>query len=210
MSSKSRTETGVKEIKEILSQLQKDKMTVNVVNENNVMIPVTITKLEEEAEAFQIALKNKKQIKYIVPGQAFSLGCGRDGSVYNFVAKCLDDGPYVIRFELPGEMTILEQREHKRFGTLTLQNPYIEVGVDDGQEAYLMNDLSQGGLSFLVPKYMSNKFEPKQIVEIYRIGKQTFKKPITAEIRHISQSAGGMKSTLKIGVRFLGKPSLKG
>ena len=209
MEPKSRVETGAKEIKDVILQLFSDKLTINLVTDSNIQIPCTIVKVEDDDGVFQVQLKNKKQQKYIKPDENYAIGCGREGSIYNFMCKCLDDGPYTIKFAIPDEMSILDQREHKRFGTLTLQNPYIEVGVDDGQEAYLMNDLSQGGLSFLIPKYMASKFESGQIVKIYRIGKQSFKIPIQAEIRHISTSASGMKSTLKVGVLFLNKPKLK-
>ncbi len=198
-----RTETTAQNIQDILRELCHSKASIELVTEDQEKISCIIDKLVGET-SFQVTIKGKNQKDLLKENKEYALGCGgKEGQIYSFVSKCLDDGTPVVTLSIPEEMNVIEQRTHKRFSTLTMNNPYLEVITEAGNEIYILNDLSQGGLSFLIPSHLSEKIRMGDKIKIKKMGKQVFQNYLEGIVIHISSLNSSTTSSLKIGVRFM-------
>lgn len=198
-----RTETTAQNIQAILRELCHSKASIELVTEDQEKISCIIDKLVGET-SFQVTIKGKNQKDLLKENKEYSLGCGgKEGQIYSFISRCLDDGTPVVTLSIPEEMNVIEQRSHKRFSTLTMNNPYLELLTETGNEIYILNDLSQGGLSFLIPSHLSEKVRMGDKIKIKKMGKQVFQNYLEGIVIHISSLNSSTTSSLKIGVRFM-------
>jgi c-di-GMP-binding flagellar brake protein YcgR len=209
MEATTRLETASSNIQEIFHHLCESKTSISLLTDTNETISCIIEALDG-TNKFQVKLKDKSKRQLIKPNMEYSIGCGgKDGEIYSFICKCLDEGAVLATLTLPQEITVLEQRNHERFNTLNMKNPYLELVTKSGENKiiYILNDLSQGGLSFLIPKHLEDTIKIGDKIYIKRMGKQLFKEPISGIVIHKNPLTTVSSSSIRIGVRFLDTPN---
>lgn len=210
MEATTRLETASSNIQEIFHQLCESKTNISLLTDTNETVSCIIQALDGPNK-FQVKLKDKSKMELIRPNTEYSLGCGgKDGEIYSFICKCIDEGAIVATLSIPDQIQVLEQRTHERFNTLNMKNPYLELVTSKGENKiiYILNDLSQGGLSFLIPKHLEDTIKIGDKVYIKRMGKQLFKEPISGIVIHKNPLTNVSSSSIRIGVRFLDTPNL--
>lgn len=209
MEATTRLETASSNIQEIFHHLCESKTSISLLTDTNETISCIIEALDGSSK-FQVKLKDKSKRELLKPNMEYSIGCGgKDGEIYSFICKCLDEGAVLATLTLPQEITVLEQRNHERFNTLNMKNPYLELVTKTGESKtiYILNDLSQGGLSFLIPKHLEDTIKIGDKIYIKKMGKQLFTDPISGIVIHKNPLTTVSSSSIRIGVRFLDTPN---
>jgi len=204
MEATSRVETISSNIHMIFKEFSKSKRSISLITNANETVKCIVDSYKGDG-TFQIKIQDKNKLALIKPDSTYSIGCGgKDGEIYSFISKCLTDGAVVATLSIPSEVKVVEQRIHKRINTLNMKNPYLElVSTDSGlAPIYILNDLSNGGLSFLVPAHLESTIKIGDKISIKRMGNQVFAEPLEGIIIHKNPLSSGSTSSVRVGVRF--------
>lgn len=205
MEATSRLETISSNIHLIIKEFNETKRPISILTDTNESISCIVESFKGDG-TFQIKIKDNAKKKLLIPNKEYSVGCGgKDGEIYSFITKCLEDGATETTLSVPSEVKITEQRTHKRINTLNMKNPYLELVLEDGAPGpiYILNDLSKGGLSFLVPKHLEETVKIGDRILVKRMGKQEFIEPLLGIIIHKTPLGTKSSTTFRVGVRFL-------
>ena len=80
--------------------------------------------------------------------------------------------------------------------------------IDEEEQTFMLSDLSQGGLSFIIPIEQQENFERDKTVIIKRIGSKTFKNEVRAKVVHLSTLSEIIETQMKVGLQYEEAPKL--
>lgn len=202
MTIKSVTEQS--EVQSIISDLFYENTFLSVAIGQHEQIKCEIDLFDTQAESIKVKLRNTKK-KYVLKqnGEYSFSAHGRDGEIYEFVARCIEDGAIQAEIQIPNEIQVTEQRAHKRFCTSKMNNPFIELETSHGSFTLVLQDLSQGGISFLVPKHLEEYFCSGDTVKIWKMGAQVFNDALELEVLHKAEITEGTRNSVKVGGQFV-------
>ncbi len=191
-----------KNIISVLDKIFDTKYPIDLITEKNKRLNTILSNVDVENKCFHLKFQKDEYQELLLENRLYTIGCAIDGTLYNFITRCIDKGPYSPRFSFPIEMTIIDKRSYKRYSTIALSNPYLDIEVRDETHSFMMSDISQGGLSFIIPVEQRKDFPIDKIISIKKIGNKELKENISAKVVHISTLVDDFENQLKVGIQY--------
>lgn len=188
-------------IQNIFNKYIENNIELFLVTEKGIKISLTIEELLDD-QNFAVKVYNEDDKALLKENRLYSIASYTEGAVHNFIVKCNDGGPYLISFNYPSELTIIDKRNFTRYEVGELSNPYIQINSQGNESVFVICDISQGGLAFIVPSIYSEQFQVKDYIHIKKIGKKKVSPGIKAEIMHLSPLHENHETFIKVGVSF--------
>lgn len=173
------------------------KFTINNITDNNTL---------------QIEYINSSDKEKLIENKLYNITCAMEGASYTFVSH-YESNPELL--SIASIITVIEKRAYERFGTEKFPKPYLKVNMHEDQYTFILCDLSQGGLAFLVSAQLAKNFIARKSIEIKEIGSKRFSTPIKAVIIHCGpyqkDNTKGIQTSQsfhKVGIQFSEIPNL--
>lgn len=83
-----------------------------------------------------------------------------------------------------------------------MSNPSVQVWTSSGSFCFNLNDISQGGVSFMVPNHLAQYINIGDKVKIKKVGSLSFEQPLIIEILHCSKLGAKSGGMVRFGGQF--------